>query len=549
MPTPRDPAPPRGSDGGDPVTRVCARSADRAEPQDSPDQAAGSREGWSEEERRRATWRVERDLEELGDPEGGPALPSATLAWPGHREPDDPSLRPAPFDARRPSRELLRLAWPVMLSQVLMNAAMLVDRAMIGRLADGGGAAVPLAAVGYATQLFFLIQSTLFAISLACVALMARAIGAGRPAQARRALAASVQVAVAVTAVLAGSVLAFAEPLLGLLGAEPAVVAAALPYLRWVIGSSLLLAVTLVLENALRANRDTLTPMLVAGVVTAVKLAGNALLIFGLAGAPRLGLTGAGLATALSQVVGLAAFAFVVLRMPASSPLHVRGRDWWARTPLRREVLRIALPGIAERVVMNFALLSYFWVLSSHYGTLAVAAYAVGVPLLSFSWIPGQGYAQACATLVGQALGAGHPELATRTGWRSAALALSTAVVLGVFCLVAAETLARLFTDDAAVIAEVVPFLGALAVAQPFLQLHFTLGGAHRGAGDTWTPMIAASVGNWLFRVPLSLLFAGVLGLGVVWVWYAILFDHVARAAWLAWSFRRGRWRSTLAPV
>jgi Na+-driven multidrug efflux pump len=144
--------------------------------------------------------------------------------------------------------------------------------------------------------------------------------------------------------------------------------------------------------------------------------------------------------------------------------------------------------------------------------------------------------------LIGQSLGENEPQYAKRVGWRSARLALGTAIVLGIIVAVARYPLARLFTADEAVVAALGPFMLALAIAQPFLQLHFTLGGAHRGAGDTWTPLVAATVGNWVFRVPLALIFAIVLQAPVVWVWYTLIIDHVARAIWLTISFRRGRW-------
>ena len=102
--------------------------------------------------------------------------------------------------------------------------------------------------------------------------------------------------------------------------------------------------------------------------------------------------------------------------------------------------------------------------------------------------------------------------------------------------------LAELFTDDPVVVSALGPFMLTLALAQPFLQLHFTLGGAHRGAGDTWTPLFAATVGNWLFRVPLALACAMWWETSVLWIWYAIVFDHVSRAAWLTISFARQRW-------
>jgi Na+-driven multidrug efflux pump len=82
-----------------------------------------------------------------------------------------------------------------------------------------------------------------------------------------------------------------------------------------------------------------------------------------------------------------------------------------------------------------------------------------------------------------------------------------------------------------------------LSLAQPAMQLHFTLAGAFRGAGDTVTPLYAAFVGNWLFRVPLAFLAANVWHLDLIWIWLTLILDHIARAVWLLWSFVRGSWR------
>jgi len=277
-------------------------------------------------------------------------------------------------------------------------------------------------------------------------------------------------------------------------------------------------------------------------VVTATKLALNGLLIFGLFGAPRLELVGAGLATAISQGLGLVLFIFVFIRLPRSAPTALRIGDLFRINPIARQVIRIAVPGVAERIILNMGLLSYFWILSNWYGTLAVATYTVGISLLSFSWIPGTGYAQACSTVVGQALGARERGVAIRAGRQSVALAVGTAIPLGLLFAWFRVPLAQMFTSDVAVIAALSPFMLALAAAQPFLQMHFTLAGAHKGAGDTITPLIGALIGNWAIRVPVAIVIGGVLELDVVWIWATLIFDHIARAIWLGFSFLRGRW-------
>ena len=477
----------------------------------------------------------ETESEAVESAEVSPALPSATLAA--------VATLPAGEDAPRRRHgygEIWQLSWPVMLAQVLANAVSLIDIAMVTRLGPDA-----VAAVGYATQFFFLSQSLLYAVGFACVALMARAIGAGRPERARQALAASIGVNVAAAVAVMVVVLAKPAALLDLLGAEAQVAALTIPYLELMLLSSIPLAISMTLESGLRADRNTRTPMQIAIAVALVKTALNLVLIFGALGFPRLELVGAGLATVVAQAVGVALFAGVVIRARPDSPVALRAGDIAAARSRLREVARIALPGIGERIVMNLGILAYFRVLSG-YGPVAIAAYTVGIRILAFSWIPGTGFGTATATLVGQALGAGDPSAAARAGWRATRLALVVAVALGAVCAFARVPLARLFTTDAALVAALGPFLLCLAIAQPFLQAHFTLGGAHRGAGDTWTPLAAATVGNWALRVPLACLFAYGLGTDVVWVWYALVLDHLARTAWLALSFRRGGWRDSL---
>ena len=433
-------------------------------------------------------------------------------------------------------REIWRLAIPIMMSQVLVTAVGVIDIAMVGRLGPK-----QVAAVGYATQLYFMSQSALFAVGFACVALMARAIGAGDRARARAALAASLIVAVATASVVAMVMLFAPRQVLSLLNAAPDVVELAVPYMQLLFASSMLLAVSLTLEHGLRASRDTRTPMRVSLVVTLVKIALNFVLMFGVAGIGGLGVVGAGVATLLSQIVAIVLFGIVIRRQDPEGPMALRRADLVASRGLLRDVIRVAMPGVGERVVLNLALLGYFATLSS-YGTVAIAAYTIGVRVMAFSWIPGTGFGAAAATLVGHALGAGKPDDAESTGWLAARIALFAAVVLASVGALAREPLARMFTNDAATIEALGPFMLVLAAAQPMMQVHFTLGGAFRGAGDTWTPLVGAALGNWGFRVPLAALAAS-WHLPLVWLWTVLVFDHVARMVLLAFEFRRGAWK------
>ncbi len=472
------------------------------------------------------------DLEDIEDPEGSPAIPAAAVAARAAGTPR--AAAPAGYG----DREIWALAWPVILSQVLASAVSLIDIAMLRALPSEA-----IAAVGFATQYLWLGQSVLFAIGIACVALMARAVGAGAWRRARHALAASLAVAVALGAAFATVTVLLPDRCMALLGADAGVIAIGRSYFQLSLGATALLAVTITLESAFRAVRDTRTPMVLAATVTVVKTVLNYAFIYGELGAPELGLTGAGLATALSQAFGLVLFVAVGTAAGGPVPIRVSLRDLREARGIYGEVLRISLPAVGERLVMNAAMMAYFSLVGI-YGSAALAAYTIGVRLLSFSWIPGTGFSVAASTLVGQALGASDPEAASRAAARCLRFALLTSVALGLVFAGVREPLARAFTADATVVRELVPFMLLLALAQPLLALHFTLGGALRGAGDTVTPLLAAALGNWAFRVPLAWLAAHLLELDLLYVWAALIFDHLARSALLGAVFVRGAWRS-----
>ncbi len=435
---------------------------------------------------------------------------------------------------RNLDHDIWSMAWPVMLSYLLANAIELIDIAMVGRLGKDS-----VAAVGYSAQYYHVVYTVLQSVGIGCIALMARSIGAGRPASARSAFVAALCASFGVALVATGLVLTMPAAFLHALDAKPAIVELATPYFQLIVSSSLMVSVALTFESGYRAQRNTRVPLAIALVTLVVKTTGNFCLMFGWFGLPRLELVGAGLATALSHAVAVALYVWSGRR--ASIPMALDRLAFATARDRLRELVQVSTPAVGERLVMSVAILTYFSFLS-RYGTEAIGAYAIGVRLLSFSWIPGLAFGAAAATLVGQALGAGRVAEARRAGWRSVTFALGLMTALGAACVIGQSRLASVFTQDEQIIAHLGVFMTMLAVSQPFMGIHFTLAGALRGAGATRTPFAAALVGNWVFRVPLAYVVTRWLGWGVVWVWAALVLDHVSRASWLTVAFWRGRW-------
>lgn len=467
-------------------------------------------------------------------PEADVLAPAVLAAHAASHAADHADSRTAP-DRAQTDRDILRLTWPVVVSQTIVSAVQLCDILMLGRLGTS-----TLAAVGYATQFLFLAQACLMAIGAAGVALISRALGAGEHERARHALGTTMVLALGTGAALSAIALAFPRELLHLLDVPDPIVDLAVPYFRLTLASAFPLGISIALEHGHQAARDTRRPMWIATALSATKLGLNALLIFGLFGAPRLGLTGAGVATLVAQWVAVLLYLITSRRHPEPS-LRLRRADL-RTTPARlREAISIATPAVGERVLMTVAIMAYFRFLGA-YGVSAIAAYNVGVRILSFTWIPGFGLSVAAATLVGQALGAGDGPLARQSGWRATWIGLVLSIVLGAVFILLRVPFAEAFTDDPRVVHDLDSFILMLGLALPFLVMHFTLSGALRGAGDTVTPMWAAAVGNWAFRVPLGFAFAKLWNLSIEWVWSIMLIDHIARSIWLGLAFHFRRW-------
>jgi putative MATE family efflux protein len=427
----------------------------------------------------------------------------------------------------------------IVLGQLMANAVPIIDLLMLRSYGTP-----TLAAIGYASQFLMLTQATVMAIGAAGVAMMARAIGARDYQRARQAFAANLWLALGVTVSTLLVTVVFPEQLLHMLAVKDSVTHLAVPYLRLTLSAAPMMAIALTYESALRAARDTFRPMLIVCSLALAKVVCNGFLLTGLFGLPKLGLQGAGLSTLLSQTLGAGLF-IAISRFHRHSAVRLTLRDLLVPRWMLREAFDVAWPAVAERFAMNAATLVYFRFLGG-YGVEAVAAYNVGVRILAFTWIPGLGLSVAASTLVGQALGAGDAAQARRAGNVASRIGGLIALALGLIFIAARAWLARLFTDDPAVVAALDPFILLLGVGLPFLVTHFTLAGALRGAGDTLTPLWAAAIGNWVFRVPLGYLSAQVFQLSLFWVWSIMIIDHVSRALWLSRAFKHGRWHERL---
>lgn len=429
--------------------------------------------------------------------------------------------------------EVWALAWPVILSYALDSVLGLAAMVMVGRLgADAVGA------VGLATQILGAVRAGIAAVGTGTVALVARSIGADDRDGAEEALKQSVLWGVLVSTVIAIPVIMLAGPAMALFRVKGQMAVMGARYLRIVMLAEPFQGIFLMCAAALRGAGDTRTPLWIGGIIDVIAIFLNYVLIFGKFGAPALGVDGSAIATLIAIAIGGLLFFWALSY--EGMVLNFRWRRLWPDLGLGRRILRIGYPAAIEQLVIQFGFVAYVAFVAS-YGDKEVAAYFIGVKILSLSFLPGFGFSAAAATLVGQGLGARDPKFSRRAGFVSAQLSVLMMSVLGLVFVIFSWHIAALFIDDRLVIAYTVAFMYALGAAQPLMAIDWTVTGALRGAGDSKFPLYGSLAGFYGMRLLLTILIAWYHG-PIVWIWWSLLADYIVRATLKGLRYYRGRW-------
>ena len=419
-------------------------------------------------------------------------------------------------------RHIWVLAWPAILTFGLESLVGMVDMLMVGRLG-----AQPLAAVGVGAQILHAVHVAFIAVGSGTIAMVSRFVGAGQRLDAEKVLAQSLYAASVLALVVITPVLIFADEMVAAFGVEPEVVEEGAAYLRYVMIGVPFAASFEMIACAFRGAGDMRTPLVLGAVVNVFNIAANYVLIFGAFGVPAMGARGSGLGSALA--FGLGALLCLGAARRRSSVLRLHRDALALDLDLGRRILRIGFPAAIEQFFLQIGFFLYL-LIASKYGTKAMAAYFIGVRILALSFLPGLGFSAAASTIVGQNLGAGHPDEAQRSGWEASRLAAVLMSAIGVVIFAAAEPIALAFVSDPIVVADAVLFIRILALAQPLMALDFTLSGALRGAGDTRFPLFCLIFGFYGARLGVAFSAAHIFDLGLGWVWAALLGDYAVRA-------------------
>lgn len=436
------------------------------------------------------------------------------------------------LDAER--KKIIALAWPAILANLMYTVVSLIDLIMVGSL---GAEAV--AAVGLGGLLIWISYGVMASVATGTTALVARFIGAGDKRSSEKVLAQSFVLVAVFSVFITAAALLYAERILAFIGAAKAVAELGGVYLRAVFLATVFIFLGFVAEGALRGAGDTRTPLKIDLVINGINLLLDYLLIYGTLGFPKLGVLGAGIASAAAFTIGALLYFAVLLsrRYVLSFNLSDLSLDY----SLTRRILRIGVPSSIEKLIMSGSMTVYASIIVG-FGTIPLAAHQIGLRIEALSFMPGIGFAVAATALVGQNLGAEARDKAYKAGWETSKLCAGLMSLVGVVLFLFPGEFMLLFTRDEEVIELGILYLRLVALSQPALALTFVLAGALNGAGDTRGVMYTTIFGLWFFRLPLAYSLGVTMGYGVLGAWVAMIIDIFVRSLVLGYRFKSKKW-------
>jgi putative MATE family efflux protein len=433
------------------------------------------------------------------------------------------------------NRAILLLAVPMVLEMVLESLFAVVDVFWVGRL---GANAV--ATVGLTESMLSLVFSVAMGLSLSTTAMVARRIGEKDPEGAAVAGVQAIALGLIVSVAIGIPCLIFAPRLLQLMGASPEIVTVGSGYTRICLGGSCAVLLLFLNNSIFRGAGDAAIAMRLLWVSNIINLVLDPCLIFGWGPFPRMGVTGAALATLTGRSIGVGYQFYRLLK--GSERIRILPRQIRLHGKVMVRLVRVSLTGI-----LQFAIAHTSWIglvrIVSLFGAAALAGYTIAIRIVIFVILPSWGLSNAAATLVGQNLGAGHPERAEKAVWRTGFYNVLFLGAVGVFFVVFAEPVVRLFTHDPAVVPLGAACLRIVSYGNLGYAYFMVMMQAFNGAGDTITPTIVNFFGFWLFEIPLAYVLAIPLHMRSNGVFFSIAIAESAMAAASAVLFKHGRWK------
>ncbi len=438
--------------------------------------------------------------------------------------------------------DVIKISWPILIELLLSSLFGMVDMMMLGRISDTALAAASVASVGITNQPLFMGLSLVQALNIGATAMISRYHGAKQNHKIENVLRHVMLFSMLVLAIpLSILGLYFTNSIMIFLGAQTDALQAGRIYFKIVMVGFLFQSLNMSMSAALRGIGETKVPMRINLFCNFLNVIGNAILIYGLLGFPQMGVAGAGLSTALSNMIASILLFGYVIKGEKDVKLSIKTGFKYDKS-IMRNLIKIGVPASLEQVLLRIGIVMFFRIIAG-LGTVIYAAHNIAISILSLSFQPGQAFGIAAATLVGRELGAKNTNKAEDYAKATRSIGSMISTFLAVIFFFFGKQIVGFYTEDPVIIKNTANVLRIIALVQPFQSSQLILAGALRGAGDTFWPLVSTFVGMVLIRVIIAHVMVNILGYGLTGAWIAVFIDQLIRWAFIYIRFRTDKWK------
>jgi putative MATE family efflux protein len=432
-------------------------------------------------------------------------------------------------------RAIFLLAVPMVFEMVLESLFALVDIYFVNKVSPAAATTV-----GLTESSLTILYSIAWGLAMGATALIARRAGEKDFKSASSVAVQVILIATVFSVLISMLGIFFPKEILRFMGADEAIVQEHYQFTQLMLCSNIVIMLLFVNNGIFRGAGDASVAMKALIIANIINIILDPLLIMGYGPFPKMGLMGAAVATTIGRACGVL-YQFYHL-FSGKDLIKLSINQFKADMAVIKNLLNTS-----SGAMFQFLIGSCSWIflarLVAESGSDAASGYFTAIRICIFTILPAWGIANAAATLTGQNLGAGHPERAEKSVWRSAFLALCFFALVSIVFFLFGETFMRFFTSNEAAVKEGTRCLYILSIGYVFFAYGMVLTQAFNGAGDTKTPTYINLCIYWLFQIPLAYLLARYLQWGTTGVYWAINIAETTLAIVCIIIFRRGRWK------
>lgn len=439
------------------------------------------------------------------------------------------------------TKTVFKMSIPIFIEMFLQLLVGNIDQVMISQYSEGS-----VAAVGNANQIINIVIIFLNVMCIATTILVSQYIGSGNRKKISEVCTVSLSFIVFISAVISGILILFSRQIFTILNVPAEILDETCTYIKIIGGFIVIQGLYLTIASALRSYNLMNDVMIASVIMNVLNIAGNAVLINGLFGVPRLGIVGAAISTNISKFAGLIIVIIILIRK-TEARVKLKYLKPFPKETLKK-MLYIGLPTAGEELSYSFSQMVILMFINL-FGTAVIATKVYASMLANVAYVYTISISAATQIVIGYFIGADRIDKIEERVCSTMKISILVSLSITVLIYLNSDFIFGIFTDNIEVI--------NLGKRIMFIELILEIGRAVNivmtrcllAIGDIYVPAVTTFLFTWGVAVGLSYILGVKMGLGLVGIWIAMCLDECIRAVIFSLRFKSGVWRKRINRV